>query len=203
MSWWNPFKTDTEKLNEALKPFANKENNQIPKIAEKSSGEGIADVSAAGFGLHGINSVNTFYSKYLNHGVENEIKRIQEYRSMAAYPEIADVLEDATNEAIQEDDDGKTLILKINDAQISKNNNIVKNLNDEFNKFFYEKLNINHILWDFFFTYLIDGRVFYERIINENKQKEGIVGIKKLPSDTMDFEYDPKNRKNKILCSIS
>ena len=50
-------------------------------------------------------------------------------------------------------------------------------------------------VWDLLFTYFIDGRVYYERVINTKNQKDGIVNIKKLPTETMDFFYDPVSGK--------
>lgn len=195
MPWWkNIFGAgEPSRVDEALKQFQNRGNVETEKEIKAKSGEGIEDITAAGYGFQGISSsMNNFYSRFLSGKYENEIKRIQEYRTMATYPEIADVLEDACNEALQEDENGKVLTLQITDDALSRNSNITKNLHDEFNRLFYERLNIDSILWDYFFTYLIDGRVYYERIINEKKQKEGIVGLKKLPSESMDFNYDPK-----------
>jgi hypothetical protein len=44
-------------------------------------------------------------------------------------------------------------------------------------------------------SYYIDGRLFYERIIDPNNKKKGIIGVKQLPSETMDFNYDPVTGK--------
>jgi hypothetical protein len=46
-------------------------------------------------------------------------------------------------------------------------------------------------VWDLLWTYYIDGRVYYERVIDEKHPKRGIVDIKKLPSETMDYYYNP------------
>jgi len=47
-------------------------------------------------------------------------------------------------------------------------------------------------LWDWLRTYLIDGKIFYERVIDLNNKNKGILAVKKLPTETMDYEYEPK-----------
>jgi hypothetical protein len=44
------------------------------------------------------------------------------------------------------------------------------------------------------YTYYIDGRIYTENIINEANHKQGIIGNKKLPSETMDIVYDKYGR---------
>ena len=55
---------------------------------------------------------------------------------------------------------------------------------------FYRRINSTELLWDMFRNYMIDGRVFYERVINTNKKTLGVLNLKRLPSETMDFVYD-------------
>ena len=73
-----------------------------------------------------------------------------------------------------------------------KNKNITNILLKEFEDLFYNILDIESEVDDLFRTFLIDGRVYFERIINENDVKAGIQKIKKLPTETMDFNYDFK-----------
>jgi len=190
-----------KKLDEELKQFENK-GEIIPNksVIEKSSGEGIEDFSVSGYSQFGVSGINNFYNQFLNTIITNNINRLNEYRKMAQLPEIADVIEDAVNESLEENEDGKTLEFEIIDPELIKNQNTINTLNDEFEKFFYDTLNINKMIWDLFYSYYVDGKVFYERIINTSKPKDGIVALKKLPSETMDYIIDPKS--NKIIAYI-
>jgi len=123
---------------------------------------------------------------------KNEVEKINYYRKMEKMPEIGDVIEDAVDEATQRDDDGEVLHLKIINEKMAKNKNITNNIQKEFDELFNKRLKISEEIWDLFRTYLIDGRVYYERIINESKKSDGIQRIKRLPSETMDFDYDAK-----------
>jgi hypothetical protein len=58
---------------------------------------------------------------------------------------------------------------------------------------FYNRLAINEKIDDLMRTYYVDGRLYFERIVNKNRPSYGIVDIKRLPSESMDFAYDPRD----------
>ena len=133
MSWFNNIFDNKDKenqLNEELKIFHRKgEKILTPKQQKKKSGEGIEDIQLVqGFGNIGLSSFDTFYQRYINKAYENELVRMNEYRNMAQMSEIADVIEDATNESTQEDENGDTLKLIIKDADLKQNENILNNI---------------------------------------------------------------------------
>ena len=193
MAFWN--RNSTEKVDEQIAAFRKKGIDKTPAELSAEKGEGWEQLSMIpGVGNLALGSFNMFYDQYINRAHEHEYAKIMSYREMALYPEIADVIEDGTNEATQVDHDDRVINLQIMDSALMQNENILKNITKEFNNFFYQELDrFPEKLWDMFRTYLIDGRVYYERIINEKNQMEGIKSIKKLPSETMDFVYDPAN----------
>jgi hypothetical protein len=191
--WYNPttWGQEPERMDEAIRAF---EERPKPKLKDTlaTRGEGWENVlDMPGIGRVGLQSFNMFYNTLINKQFENEVERIWEYRSMASQTEIADVVEDAVNEATQEDDDGKVFHLEIIDKELEKNENIVKNLRQEFYKLFIERLSMDDFVWGMFHNYMVDGRVFYERIIDSRHPKNGIIHVKRLPSETMDYIYDP------------
>lgn len=179
-----------------------------PKLEEKTDafklnaiqrkqppGEGYSEIQDIAQAIGGIRGVGTFKSFYNDHIVEvyrNEFAKIDKYREMADMPEIADVIEDACNEAVQEDDDGNILNLKIINSEISENDQVSSRLYEEFDELFYNRIDLIDVLWDAFKTFLIDGRVYLEKIIDPNSPKDGILGLVRLPTETMDFSYDEK-----------
>ena len=184
------------RITESIAAFEKKGKAVITtKQLEDMSGEGVEDLMAMqGFGQTGTLGFNNFYSSYINKIYDTEVAKINQYNQMAEYPEIADVIEDACNESIIEfdDNDGSVIDLLIRDEALLKNKNICDNLYKEFNELFKNRIDIGSKLWDMFHSYMIDGRLYYERIINRDKPSHGIVNIKKLPSDSMDFEYEPR-----------
>lgn len=203
MAWYNPLHWMTktpEVLTEELRSFKNKGDDRISdRHLELRSGEGIDDIAlinnVQGYGKEALTSFNQFYNSHINVEFQNERARIFHYRQMAEMPEIADVVEDAVIESTHEDSIGNLLTLEIRDSELEGNTNIVNNLQEEFNDLFYNKIDIKEALWDIFRTYYIDGRVYYERLIHSARSKNGIVGIKKLPTETMDYIYDPRTGK--------
>jgi len=159
-------------------------------MSQKGEGwETLAEIP--GFSNVQVQGFNLFYSTYINRVFEYELQRIEEYRSMATTPEISDVIEDAVNESTQDDDIGEVFHLDILDKALKENENMTKTLKNEFNNLFRERLSLKDKIWDMFWNFYIDGRLYYERVIDENKKKDGIINVKRLPSETMDFYYDP------------
>lgn len=171
---------------EALRPKKTRESTR-----RASNGEGFEDIDFIVGGQYNAMGFNSFHRNYINQAFENELVRLRAYREMSQFPEIADVVEDATMESTQEDYNGNILHLEILDDDISNNANLSKNIINEFNDLFYRRLKIKHKMWNLMYSYFVDGKVYFERIINTARPKQGIIDIKQLPSETMDFEYDP------------
>ncbi len=188
----------TDQVEEAIQAFADKGKSGISDdLLMATRGEGLGELQLAdAFGATSLGSFNLFYNKYINKAYANEVAKINEYRRMAKMPEVADVVEDAVNESTQEEADERKLIkLEILDKELANNKNIVKNIQDEFDKLFYDRIDIASKIRDMMRTYYVDGRVYYERVINRLKPSDGIVSIKKLPTLTMDYAYDRKTGK--------
>ena len=195
MAWYNKLGLYSQsQLDEQKKYFLNK-GADANKIKEDEYGEGIEDINLLGYGSVGLQSFTKFYDKYLNRVFKNEAAKIIAYRKMADSPEIGDVIEDAVNESTQEDDDGNVITLNITADHLVKNKNITKNLHKAFEELFYDKIDIDDKIWDLFKSFLIDGRLYYERIAKDSQVKNGIINMKKLPAETMDMDYDPRTGK--------
>lgn len=177
-----------KRVDEAIEGFKNK-GPQLPKDTERGEGwENI--VEFPGYGNVGLQSFNIFYDSYINRQFKNEVERIRSYREMSKQSEISDVIEDAVNESTLEDSNGKILNLEIIDRNLIKNENIVNNINKEFEELFENRIEIKDKIWDLLRNYYIDGRVYFEKIVNTKNQGKGILDIKRLPAETMDYIYD-------------
>lgn len=177
-------------LNERIEAFKPKK----VKDDRSKRGEGIEDYSAiSGYGSYGVSSFNQFYNRHINMVFESEKAKILAYRNMAMMPEIGDVIEDAVIEATQETETGEIFDLQINNSELKAKEAACVEIIKEFDKLFYQKLNIKQTIWDMFYTYMVDGRCYFEYLIDTNHRAKGICGIKKLPTETMDYEYDINN----------
>lgn len=176
-------------LDEAIDKYKDKGDAPLTDAQKGEGWEFLPEIP--GVGNVGLQSFNVFYKSYINIQYKNELERIKNYRSMARNTEVADVIEDAVNESTQEDADGTVLKLEIKDKELATNENIVNNLHAEFEELFSKRIRVNDILWDLIRTFYIDGRVFFEKIIDSKNEKKGLINIKRLPTETMDYIYDP------------
>jgi hypothetical protein len=183
-------KEELEIIDESLKQFKNK------KKKSKVQGEGYEDIhNIQGFGNVGTGSFNLFYEKNINKDLKNNKTKLIEYRKMYDMPEIASVIEDAAMEASQQDLDGNVIKLELVDDIINKNENIKKNIQEEFDKLFKEKIEISKYIEDWLISLFVDGKIYIENIINKSRPSLGILGVKKLPCETMDYDIDASTGK--------
>jgi len=182
---------DEELIVEKTEAFKPKEKVKFPPT---DAGEGYDALAAlAMFDNIGLSSFNLFYNTYINRHYKNSLERIRNYREMAIATEISDVIEDATNESTQVDENDRIIHLNIKDKNL--NENMIKNVTNNFEELFYKRLDTEELLWEMIYTYYVDGKVFYERVIDTKHKKNGIVGLKKLPTTTMDVILDPFTNK--------
>ena len=114
-----------------------------------------------------------YYGTYvdLDGTAKNEVELISRYREMAMQPEIEAAIDDIVNEAICQDDDGKNINIVMDSLQQPEK--IKKAIREEFNTIT-RLLNYKHMAHDIFRRYYIDGRMFYNIIIDRENPAEGI-----------------------------
>lgn len=192
-NWFKPKEEDV--LTEAIGSFKNKGESAVTdKQAQATRGEGYSFdeiITAQGYGKDTMNTFSNFYNNHIDNQFANQAARLNYYRVMAEMPEIASVIEDIIIESSQENEEGTVVALDILDSEIESNENIVTNLSEQFEDLFFNRIGINNFIFDIIRTYYVDGKVYIEKIINSKKKEMGIIGLKKLPTETMDFFTDP------------
>jgi hypothetical protein len=101
----------------------------------------------------------------------NEIELITRYRSMAMHPECETAVDDIVNEAIVQDESGRSL--EINMDNLKQPDALKKKIEAEFDAVL-KLLNFQNIGSDLFRRWYVDGRIFYHVLIDETKPKAGI-----------------------------
>lgn len=117
-----------------------------------------------------------YYGTYvdLDGTAKNEVELISRYREMAMQPEIESAIDDIVNEAIVQDDDGKTIQIVLDDLdQPEKIKNAIKTEFDTILRL----LNYKNMSQDIFRRYYVDGRLNYHILID---RQNPIAGIKEL-----------------------
>ena len=133
------------------------------------------------------------YANVLYHTLDAEkSNRIYEYRLMAAFPEVANCIEEYTDNFIWEDERGHVVNLKYTDEDLPEEQ--VKDIEQEFQTFvgyFDFKNNGSQMCKD----YITDGELFYEYLIDNStseNRKRGILGVQRLQTELMEAVYKDK-----------
>ena len=118
-----------------------------------------------------------YYGTYvdLDGTAKNEVELISRYREMAMQPEIESAIDDIINEAIVQNDDGKSIRIIMDD--LKQPEKIKKAIEDEFS-IVLRLLNYQNMATDTFRRFYVDGRLFYHIILDEENPTQGIKALR-------------------------
>jgi hypothetical protein len=118
-----------------------------------------------------------YYGTYvdLDGTAKNEVELISRYREMAMQPEIESAIDDIINEAIVQNDDGKSIRIIMD--ELKQPEKIKKAIEDEF-AIVLRLLNYQNMATDTFRRFYVDGRLFYHVIIDEENPTQGIKALR-------------------------
>ena len=135
-----------------------------------------------------------FFGQYVDiEGVyKTEVSLIKRYREMALHPEADSAIEDIVNEALVSDSNDSPI--EINLDHLNASDGIKKIIRDEF-KFILELLDFNRKAHEIYRNWYIDGRLYYNKVIDIKKPHEGIQELRYI--DAMKMRYVRQQQKNK------
>ena len=116
---------------------------------------------------------NAYYGTYidLEGAVRNELELITRYREMSNHPELDQAIDDIVNEAITHDISGRTVDIVTD--KLNQPASIKKKIHEEFENVL-QMLNFNNLADDLFKRWYIDGRIYFQVVVDEKSPKEGI-----------------------------
>ena len=134
-----------------------------------------------------------FYGSYVDiEGVyKNENELIRRYRSMALYPECDSAIEDIVNETLVSDTNDSPV--EINLDHLNASDGIKKKVREEF-KFILELLDFQKKAHEIYRNWYIDGRLYYNKVIDLKNPHEGIQELRYI--DAIKMRYVRKKKKN-------
>jgi len=127
------------------------------------------------------------YHEFMYANVQpDKIRRLMDYRVMAAFAEVADALDEICDEFINKDENGDIVKLIFKDSDLSETQKT--KLRKEFQKYvgFFD---LETRGWEYVRNMLVDAEIYFEHIIHKKYPKEGILGVLTIPSDTIDPVY--------------
>ena len=134
-----------------------------------------------------------FFGSYVDiEGVyRTEFDLIKRYREMALHPECDSAIEDIVNEAIVADTNDSPV--KIDLDNLNASDGIKTKIRDAF-KFVLELLDFDRKAHEIYRNWYIDGRLYYNKVIDLKKPEEGIQELRYI--DAMKMRYVRKQKKS-------
>lgn len=145
-------------------------------------------------GNPGMMMIDKRYHQIMYADVDTDkVRRVMEYRRMAGYAELADCIEEIADETIVKDDQGEIvkLFVKGDHDKI-----VIETIKDEWNKFV-QNYDLENKGWEYVRQFLIEGELYFENVISENRPDYGIIGAIQIPTELINVVYD--NLQNQII----
>ena len=139
-----------------------------------------------------------FYGSYVDiegvYKTENDLLR--RYRQMSLYPECDSAIEDIVNEAIVSDTHDSPIEIEL--SNLNASDGIKKKIREEF-KFVCELLDFDKKAHEIFRNWYIDGRLYYNKVIDQKDPHAGIQELRYIDASRMKYIYETdKERKNRL-----
>lgn len=107
--------------------------------------------------------------------IKNENDLIRRYREVAQYSDCDGAIEDIINEAIVADEMRRSVEIVLDEVSVS--DSIKKKIKEEFDNIC-RVLKFDERAHEIFRSWYIDGRLYYQVLIDENRIKDGIVELR-------------------------
>ena len=107
--------------------------------------------------------------------IKNENDLIRRYREVSQYSDCDGAIEDIVNEAIVADENKKPVEITLDEVKVSEP--IKKKIREEFGNIL-DLLKFDERAHETFRTWYIDGRLYYQILINQESIKDGIVELR-------------------------
>ena len=142
-----------------------------------------------------------FYGSYVDiEGVyKNENDLIRRYRSMALYPECDSAIEDIVNEAIVSDTNDSPVSIDLQNLNAS--DGIKKIIREEF-AYILELLDFDKKAHEIFRNWYIDGRLYYNKVIDQKNPEAGIQELRYIDAAKMRYVRQVKKNPKDALNSL-
>ena len=135
-----------------------------------------------------------FYGSYVDiegvYKTENDLLR--RYRQMSLYPECDSAIEDIVNEEIVSDTHDSPIEIEL--SNLNASDGIKKKIREEF-KFVCELLDFDKKAHEIFRNWYIDGRLYYNKVIDQKDPHAGIQELRYIDASRMKYIRQIKKGK--------
>jgi len=147
-----------------------------------------------GPGTPGALLINKDYQAFIYAQVDKDkTRRLTDYRRMAAFAELADCVDEISDECIVRDENDDIVQFDLRGSYTKEAKDTIEK---EFRKFV-DIFELEDKGWEYFRRFLIDGELYFENIIDEERKHLGIVGLVSIPSELINPVY--QNVQNELV----
>jgi hypothetical protein len=151
-----------------------------PSLVPPKNEDGAATVHESGLGVFGGYSVDfDTYSAYTN-----EIDLINQYRDLSLQPEVDEAINDVINEMIIRDDGDNPVSMNVDELPKVYDDAFREQLRQEFN-FVLDMLQFKERCHNIARQFYVDGRLYYDLVIDEKKPENGIIEVRNIDPRTI------------------
>ena len=145
--------------------------------------------------LESINAGGYFGTYFDVEGVAaTEAELIKRYRDISMMADVDSAIEDIVNDSISNTDDEKPLSIDLDNLKASAN--IKKAIEQEYNNVM-RLLDFNDKAQDYYKRWYVDGRIYFHKVIDLQKPKEGIKDIRYIDPRKIKKVREVKREKTK------
>ena len=126
-----------------------------------------------------VNSAAGYYAQVINleATIKSENDLIRRYREVAQYSDCDSAIDDIVNEAIISDEEHAPIKILLDEVKLSSS--IKKKIEEEFKNVF-NLLKFDGRGHDIFRSWYVDGRLYYQILVDEKNPKNGIVELRQV-----------------------
>ena len=114
----------------------------------------------------------------------SKAQRLQNYRRMACFPEVCDAIEEIAEAMENYNTTNQMITVEFRNPKIT--DYIANQLRDEFYHLV-ELIDLENNFFDYAKTFIVDGQLCWENIIDDNEKEKGIIGFNLIPNESYDF----------------
>ena len=167
-----------------------KQGQELPSVVPPSSietGSTVVNTGVNAGGYYGL-------VMDLEGTIKNENDLIRRYREVSQYSDCDGAIEDIVNEAIVADESRRSVELKLDELKVSAP--IKNKIREEFDNIL-RILRFDERAHELFRSWYIDGRLYYQILIDENNIKQGIVELRYIDPRKIRRIKNIKKERNK------
>jgi len=146
--------------------------------------DGVSTVSAGGY-------YGTFVD--IDASTRSEAELITKYREISNYPDCDNAIEEIVNDAIAAVDEEPPVTINLDNINLS--DSLKKQIREEFTNVT-ELLDFNQKAHDIFRRWYVDGRIYYQKLIDTKDPKKGIVELRYLDAKKIRKVREVKKEKS-------